>query len=108
MKVTLFLSGCPYGNIATDCENKLSLSDGPQDFCSDGHYAKVCCKTCLDLTHSSTGNLDNGSSVARSFITLKDVQCTGLFKSNGTLNFTNRIKTINHIDLILLGIHIHA
>ena len=30
-----------------------------------------------------------------------------LFKKNGTLYFSNTIKTIDHIDLILSGIHIH-
>ena len=33
--------------------------------------------------------------------------CTYLFKKNGTLYFSNKIKIINHNDLILLGIHIH-
>ena len=32
---------------------------------------------------------------------------TYLFKNNGTLYFSNKIKTVNHIDLILSGIHIH-
>ena len=32
---------------------------------------------------------------------------TYLFRDNGTL-FSNEIKTIDHIDLILSGIHIHS
>ena len=32
---------------------------------------------------------------------------TDLFKKNGTLYFSNKIKTIDHIDLILSGNHIH-
>ena len=33
---------------------------------------------------------------------------TDLLKKNGTLYFSNKIKTIDHIDLILSGIHIHS
>ena len=32
---------------------------------------------------------------------------TYLFINNGTLDFLNKIKTIDHIGLILSGIHIH-
>ena len=32
---------------------------------------------------------------------------TDLFIKNGTLEFANKIKTINRIGLILSGIHIH-
>ena len=32
---------------------------------------------------------------------------TYLFKKNGTLYFSNKIKTVNHIRLMLSGIHIH-
>ena len=35
-------------------------------------------------------------------------QSTYLFKTNETLNFANKIKTIDHINLILSGIHIHS
>ena len=35
-------------------------------------------------------------------------ECTDLLKKNGTLYFSNKIKTIDHIDLILSGIHIHS
>ena len=30
-----------------------------------------------------------------------------MFRNNRTLYFSNKIITIDHIDLILLGIHIH-
>ena len=33
--------------------------------------------------------------------------CTDLFINNGTLDFANKIKTIDHIGLILSRIHIH-
>ena len=39
-------------------------------------------------------------------IHLLELQYTGLFKRNGALNFTNWKKTVDHIDLIFLGIDI--
>ena len=35
------------------------------------------------------------------------IQTYRQLKKNGTLYFSNKFKTINHIDLILSGIHIH-
>ena len=34
--------------------------------------------------------------------------CTDLFKKKGTLYFSNKSETIDHIDLVLSGIHIHG
>ena len=37
----------------------------------------------------------------------RNIEYTDLFINNGTLDFANNIKTIDHIGLILSGIHIH-
>ena len=39
---------------------------------------------------------------------MRNLRNTYLFKKNGTLYFSNKIKTINQNDLNLSGIHFHS
>ena len=65
------------------------------------HSDQICIPWPVKKTHSGT---------SKWLLEWKEIHIsydTDLFKKNGTLYFSNKIETINHIDLILSWIYIH-